>query len=338
MEPPKIPIEIPAIMKCEPPDVERWIVHLLDDRGATVKPGTTVANVPFPTLAPDETPADYLVTAIIKCEHEADYRQRLRTTVVSLIRVECGPYRLANRDDVLGHLLNVARRCDFIEIEEKLWGWVCRDRYPNVMCKDGGRRVSLRVLIWSTLLKWDLKREWLPKLIPDLDREDCLALCFDAVAALEPLDAFPHIPGVLKLQPAYSRRLVAAWIRRMGVGRALARDMLPRWQRLLSDIEYDDDLAYLLEPDGFRITKEQAEPPTVLWLALDDVGICLHHPKAVAVLRDKNPPYQQLEVSLLDEDVGSDTWIIEHSRMSQDKLRHICFPDGAIIANNVKVA
>lgn len=288
-----IPAEIEAALELGPSARERWLAHFLDDRGAALTRKShrrwmarllddpkvasdpkAEEDEPFPSPGPKKTLAECIVDAYDECEHEYDLRDRLRAAVVNLIRTECGRNRLHNPADVLGRLLIIADKCGFPELEDKLWGWIHADAYSDAECWDGQRSVSLRTLMWSALISWGLKREWLPLLAKDLDRDDTRATCFRAIAKLDPLAALPHVPKIFRLDPPYAHVLVSGLIDMMGVDAAVHPDARPAWQSCLSAIEYDYDpnVAYLSDSAGFR------PPGTPLWRTLYDTGIELGRP------------------------------------------------------------
>jgi hypothetical protein len=298
---------------------ETWIAHLVDDRGANLD-SAVLFDIPFPTLSPGEMLPDYLVRTWHACEQELELRDRLRSAVVNLIRGECDNESVSNPDNVLGRLLIVARDCKFTEIESKLWAWICADAYPDETCWDGVRHRTLRSLVWSTLLTWDLRPEWLPKLATDLAREDCRARCFAALAKLKPREAVPYIPSLLRLQPAYSRGLITDLIKRLGPEAALGPDMPAAWESCLSEIENDDDLRHLLRPEGFGTSVLQGSAGTTLWRALGDGGIHLGREGDVVTLRTDRLP-SPLKVLLPRRDIAEEAIrITSHAEADFEKL------------------
>jgi hypothetical protein len=231
----------------EETDRTRWLAALFD-APATPPP----YGVRYPVLRAGESPYSWLRDQFQKAEPVRGARDRIRRSVVEILRTGAARESVRDRAQVLGQLLEVAGACGFQEdLEATLQGWVRDDAYAGASYRLGGQRVPLRRTVWAVLIAWHATDALVPFLHRDLSSraEGSELLCFVELGRLAPDDAIRRIPGILDAPEPYWREALHGFLSLRRARETLAGGHAEAWTECLADIHFDRGKLDLLTGD-----------------------------------------------------------------------------------------
>ena len=228
-------------------DRTRWLAALFDLPGSPPPYG-----VRYPVLRAGESPYTWLCDQFRRAEDVQGARDRIRRSVVEILRTGALRETVRDRAQVLGQLLEVAGACGFQDdLEETLRGWIRNDAYARDCYRLDMETVPLRRTVWAILIAWRGTKRMVEFLKRDFSSraKGSEQLCFAELGRLVPDSAIRRIHEILDWPEPYWRETLYGFLSQLGARVVLSRAHKPAWTDCIADIYYDTNKLDLLTGD-----------------------------------------------------------------------------------------
>jgi hypothetical protein len=228
-------------------DRTRWLAALFDLPGSPPPYG-----VRYPMLRAGESPYSWLCDQFRRAGEIQGARDRIRRSVVEILRTGALRETVRDRAQVLGQLLEVAGTCGFQdELEETLRGWISTNAYALDSYRLDMETVPLRRTVWAILIAWRGTKELVKFLKRDFSSGvgGSAQLCFAELGRLVPDSAIRRIPEILSWPEPYWRETLHGFLSQLGARAVLSRAHKAAWTDCVADIYFDSGKLDLLTGD-----------------------------------------------------------------------------------------
>ncbi|MDP9192259.1 MAG: hypothetical protein M3P06_11220 [Acidobacteriota bacterium] len=259
-----------------PTDLEDWIGDF-----CALRERPRIAGPSFPALTAELSHADWVIKQFVLLGSTPGARDSLRQAIAYLIATLGGREPSAEaRDQIVGTLLDVAGRLEFVEVTSYLRHWARQQwlREKHVYLK-GNKEVPLRRAVWTLLIKWGSIDNVVPNLTVELrqlalEKEVGTAqVCFLALGERDPAAALRILPDLARQwHEAYWTSVVEQFLRSVTISALLDSSLEDAWAVALGQCFYESDLDQYIRPPR-AIADFDTERPNRLQDVLLVVGI-----------------------------------------------------------------